>query len=110
MEERVHEASGHLKERWKLGLQEVVVVLVLARRKFKVLLHLEQVFLVAETLFLLLAELVQAVVVTVIVDELVVALYARFTNLLANLVQLLAGLNNTRLNEVKFRRKSLWAR
>lgn len=103
MEEGVDKLSRHSQELGKLGLQEVVVVLVLASSQLKVLLDLEQVLLVLERLLLLVSQLVEAVVVTVVVDELVVALCASLSNLLADVVQLPAGLNDARLDKVKLR-------
>lgn len=108
VEQRVDEASGHLEERGKLRLEKVVVVLVLSRRKLEVLLHLEQVLLVAQALLFLGSELVEAVVVSVIVDQLVVALCASLANPLADLVQLLAGLHDLPVNELELRRKRVW--
>jgi hypothetical protein len=91
VEDGIGERCSHLQERWKLLLQEVIPVFILSRSDLKVLLnlsvhgersiqrssvtkpagtHLEQVFLVAQRLFLLLPELVQRVVVSVVIDQL----------------------------------------
>jgi hypothetical protein len=109
VEKRVDEPCSHGKESWKLGLEQVVVVLVFVGRNLKVLLNLEQVLLVTQRLFLLLAELVERIVVAVKVNELaksasviwmhstdlVIALDSRLADLFADLLQLLARLHNT---------------
>jgi hypothetical protein len=40
VEERIDEPGRHLEERWELGLEQVVVVLVLARGELEILLDL----------------------------------------------------------------------
>jgi hypothetical protein len=70
VEERVDKLGAHDEEGRQLLLEHAVVVLVLGRRRLVVLLDLEQVLLVRERLFLLVAELVKRVVVPVVVDEL----------------------------------------
>jgi hypothetical protein len=70
VEERVDKLGAHDEEGRQLLLEHAVVVLVLGRRRLVVLLDLEQVLLVRERLFLLVAELVERVVVPVVVDEL----------------------------------------
>lgn len=122
MEERVDEVGGHFKESWQLGLQELVVLLVLAGSELEILLnlgrsssaslserrpgqltHLEQVFLVRERLLLLLPQLVQAVIMSVKVDQLVVSLDTSLPDLLADLDQFLARRDNSGIDQLQFR-------
>lgn len=86
MEEGVDETRAHGEESGQLGLEQRVVVLVLAGCELKVLLDLEEVLLVTETLLLLGAQLVETVVVTVIVKEFVIALSDGLADALANVV------------------------
>lgn len=144
MEDGIGERCSHLKERRKLLLQQVIPVFILSRSDLKVLLdlrwerkgvssavitvdrmrvHLEQVFLVTQRLFLLLSELVQRVVVSVVVDQLggeyqhaasymrasdsnlVVALRNGLTNTLADILKLDTGSDDSRLDEFQLRSK-----
>jgi hypothetical protein len=121
VEKRVDEPSGHGEERRQLGLEKVVVVFVFSRRELKVLLnllysatcfifeggvtHSEEILLILQALLLLLPQLVQAVVVPVIVDELVVPLDAALADLLANVVELLARLDDAGVDELELGRE-----
>lgn len=67
--------------------------------------YLEQILLVTQTLFLLLPELVQAVIMPVEVHEFVVSLCAGLADLLAYIVQLFAGRNDSRIDELQLGRE-----
>ena len=124
MEEGVDESRCECDERRQLRLEQVVDVLVLSRGELKVLLdlgsvscaittlaedlaHLEGVPLIRQTLLLLGPQLVQAIIVSVIIDKLVIPLRTRLSNLLANVHQLLARLYDPRIYELEFGSKSL---
>ncbi len=70
--------------------------------------HLEGVLLVAQTLLLLLPQLVQAVIMPVIIHELVVSLRASLADLLTDIVQLLAWLYDTGIDELELRGECFW--
>jgi hypothetical protein len=67
--------------------------------------HFEQVLLVLQALFLFIAQLAQAVVVPVEIDQLVVALDTRFADLFADVVELFARLDNARVDELELGRE-----
>ena len=63
--------------------------------------HLEQVLLITQTLLFLLSQLVQRIVVPIKVDELVIAFRRSLSDPLANLIEVLAGLNDPAFDELK---------
>ena len=63
--------------------------------------HLEEVLLIAQALFLLLPELIQTVVVPIIVHELVIPLGATLADLLADIIELLAWVNDSRIDKIQ---------
>jgi hypothetical protein len=69
--------------------------------------HLEQILLVTQALLLLLPQLVQTVVVSIKIDELVIPLGTCFTYSLADLSELFAWLDDSRVDELKFRSEGL---
>jgi hypothetical protein len=69
--------------------------------------HSEQRLLILQTLLLLLPELGQAVIVPIEIDKLVITLHASLADLLADIMQLLAGDDDSRVDEVQLGRKRL---
>ena len=129
MEERVDKASRHADKFRELGLEQAIKVLIIARSKFEILFdlsaplcelheakphclvaHFERVLLIGQTLFLLTPEFVQAVIVSIVVYELVVAFDTGLAYLLAYIDELFARLNNTRVDQLQLRRKGFYYR
>ena len=122
MKEGIDETRRHFEKSRKFPFEQVVVVLVLARREIIVLLdlhvvntlhrkvqahvtRLEEVLLIAQRFLLLLPQLVQTIIVPVVIDELVVPLDTCLADPLANIVQLLTRPNDPCIDELQFRRQ-----
>lgn len=72
-----NEARRHFEEARQLLPHGIVVVLVIGRGRFKLLLQLEQVLLILQRLFLLLAQLTEGVVDAIVVNQLRLEMRAR---------------------------------
>lgn len=107
MEKGIDESRRHAEEMRKLTLEQVVVMLILARGKLKVLFDLEKVFLITQALFLLFPKLVKTVVVSIIINKFVLSLTDGLADLLADFHKLLARTNNSRLDKLELRQKGL---
>jgi hypothetical protein len=124
VEERVDEASCKSEECGKLRFEHVIVMLILPGCEIEILLDLifiriskqskipqtdlERVLLITQALLLLLSELVQTVVVTVVIHELVVPLHTGLPDLLADIVELLTRLNDAGVDEFELGRQRFW--
>lgn len=84
MEQGINEPRCHLYKLRQLGLEQIVVMLILSTREFEILFNLEQILFVTERLFFLFTQLVQGVVVSVKVDELVISFHTSLADFLAD--------------------------